>query len=163
MQVAVYAACASFGYDLFHVPGVGATHIILERLTLDIEYTCKAVVFTYHMLIFFILILLTGLAGFAFVFTKALHHRRMFKAVPVELSEDDVPSQIVELKAICEVSEVKIMKLEQMLEEKNKIIADLNKGIRSEHDREVQIEDLRQILQGQIEELKKQNKEELII
>jgi chromosome segregation ATPase len=129
------------------------------------------------MLIVFILILLIGLAGFAFVFTNALKSRNDPEAVPLrpldrfpslasvqpappllELSEDE-PAQIVELKAICQASELKITKLEQMINEKNKMITDLQKGLESGHDHEVQIDDLKQILQAQIEELKQQNRQ----
>ncbi len=117
-----------------------------------------------------------GLAGFAFVFMKALKGREMAQPVALrpldgvslsrgeeqsfpaaELSSDE-HDQIVELKAIRQASELKITKLEQMIDEKNRIITDFEKGLRSGHDHEVQVEDLKQILQAQIEELKQQNR-----
>ncbi len=125
------------------------------------------------MLIAFIIIVLGGLAAFAFIFMKALKGidagragtLRPFQADPVtptvtaplELSADQ-PSQIVELKAICQASEMKIRKLELMIGEKNKSIADLKENVRSGQDHGNDIEGLKQILQTQIEELKAQNK-----
>jgi TolA-binding protein len=75
-----------------------------------------------------------------------------------DLSSDE-QSQIVELKAIRQASDLKIMKLEQMIDEKNRMITELQKGMQSGHDHEVQIEDLKQILQAEIESLKQQNKQ----
>ncbi len=116
-----------------------------------------------------------GLAGFAFVFMKAFKGEDVPQTVSLrpfegltqpaaaslstaELSTEK-PDQLVELKAICEVAEVKIIKLEQMLDEKNRMITDLQNGLRSGHDHELQVEDLKQILQAEIEELKSQNKQ----
>jgi hypothetical protein len=124
------------------------------------------------MLIVFFLILLIGLAGFAFVFTKALKSRAMPEPVllrpfdklphpvPVEpMPVTDGSDQIVQLKALCVADEQKIVKLEQMIDEKNGMIEDLKKGFQSGDDHQAQVDSLKQILQAQIEELKQQNKQ----
>jgi DNA repair exonuclease SbcCD ATPase subunit len=53
----------------------------------------------------------------------------------------------------------KIVKLEQMLEEKNKIVAALQKNLQSSDDHEAEINGLKQIFQSQIEALKQQNRD----
>lgn len=129
------------------------------------------------MLIVFLLIVGVGLAGFALVFMSALKANDRPESVslrPLDMlprSADpssvssaadfssDEHAQIVELKAVCEASELKIAKLEQMINEKNKTITDLQKGIQSGDDQATQIENLKQILQAEIEELKQQNKQ----
>jgi predicted RNase H-like nuclease (RuvC/YqgF family) len=128
------------------------------------------------MLTVFILILVIGLIGFILVFTKALQGyreqgagslRSLDKLAESPVSDlvlspmrmvDDEAFKAVEVKAVTQAFELKIMKLEQMIDEKNRMITDLQKGLRSGHDHEVQFEDLKQILQAQIEELKQENK-----
>lgn len=126
------------------------------------------------MLIVFFFILLIGLAGFAFVFTKALKGRdmpgsvllrpldRLPRSASVELapvSLADGSEQIVEFKAVCEADGLKIVKLEQMIDEKNRMITDLQKSSQLGHDHDEQVDGLKQILQAQIEELKQQNRQ----
>ena len=129
------------------------------------------------MLIVFFLMLLIGLAGFAFVFTKALKNRavpeplplgsleRMPRPASLELAPPplvlsaDEPAQVVELKALCEAGRLRVLKLEQMIDEKNSIIADLQKNSSSGYDHQEQVDGLKQILQAQIDELKGQNKQ----
>jgi len=131
------------------------------------------------MFIVFILILVVGLAGFAFVFMKALKGRdapepvllrpldkpseklsgpSKAEAAPVLIPTGD-PAQVARLKALCQEEQLKSVKLEEMIDEKNKMIEDLQKSSRSGHDHDAQVDGLKQILQAQIEELKQQNRE----
>ena len=126
------------------------------------------------MFILFITFLVIGLAGFAVVFMKEFKSEKPQqvslrniqplvgslgeKAEPAPSVVED-PSHLVELKAVREVFDQKILKLEQMLDEKNRLIDGFQKSAYSEQEQQTQMENLKQILQAQIDELKQQNKE----
>ena len=125
------------------------------------------------MFILFITFLVIGLAGFAVVFMKEFKSEKPQqvslrniqplvgslgeKAEPAPSVVED-PSHLVELKAVREVFDQKILKLEQMLDEKNRLIDGFQKSAYSEQEQQTQMENLKQILQAQIDELKQQNK-----
>ncbi len=67
-------------------------------------------------------------------------------------------AQIIELKAEREASEARIRKLEQLIDEKNRMISEFDKGVISGQEQDVEIEGLKKILWSQIDELKQNNK-----
>jgi hypothetical protein len=120
------------------------------------------------MLIVFIFILLIGLAGFAFVFTRALKSgnvpepvglRPLDRLPPGVTPEPSGGEVVIPAAPSLREDALKVAKLEQMLVEKNNVIEGLQKSLRSGDDHDAQIESLKQIFQAQIEELKQQNKQ----
>ncbi len=121
------------------------------------------------MIVIFLLLLLAGLGAFVLVFMKALKGN-----VPVQVSLQDIePSRPVPepsadipaglsngdlLKEQYQQILQKVSKQEELLEEKNRIIVALQESAHASHEQEGQIDNIRQILQSQIEELKAQNK-----
>ena len=119
----------------------------------------------------FIIILVIGLGGFLFVLKNAMSRPTLSadaslkvaatKPVPVPepiVFSSDPAAEIVEHKAVIEALQIKVQKLEQMLEEKNRLITGLQLDLKSVQGRDQQIEELKDILQGQIDEFKQQNK-----
>ncbi len=119
------------------------------------------------MFILFIAFILTGLVWFAVVFMKEFGGGKMRPVAstapagtePEEGQGADGQDRMTELKVQREAFEQRILKLEQMLEEKNQLIGEFQKNAYSEQEQQQQMEGLKQIFQKQIDELKEQNKE----
>ncbi len=113
------------------------------------------------MLILFLFLLVLGIGGFLFVFLKEFKDggSSPIAAPIVAASSSGVVSQeLVELKAVYEACKQKVVKLERLIEEKNEAIAEFEKNVLSKDDHQLQVEKLKQILQGQIDVLKQENK-----
>lgn len=124
------------------------------------------------MLILFIVIMLAGLGAFAYVFMQASKTaadepkvslrdiQQAAEVVSVKLPQPDISTaELATLKIKNEEAELRIAKLEEMLAEKNRTIAALEQGVSSKEDQQGQMDNLKNIFQSQIEELKGQNKQ----
>ena len=121
------------------------------------------------MIILFFFILLIGLGAFVFVFMKGLKgvasakvsFKEPLPSEPLPVLSVDIPATVSEINLLKDLHQQtlqKVVKQEEMLEEKNKIITALQEGAHTSHDQQGQIESITQIFQSQIEELKGQNK-----
>ena len=102
------------------------------------------------MFIVFLVVVVTGVAGFAFVFTRAW--KRL--VVPVSVEPIEVPG--IE-RSLAHESNA-LITLQQLVDEKNLIITDLQKGLQADDDHAAQVDRLKEIFQGEIEALKQQNR-----
>jgi hypothetical protein len=136
------------------------------------------------MLVVFLLIIVAGLLAFIFVFKKELGrepppakeepHLQDFSPSKSPVPEKSVPPPTAKpvatgsagrdelpgrQEALAQKFDQKYVKLEQILEEKNRILARLEEDLKHEQDHRQEIDGVKEVLQQQIEESKLQNKQ----